>query len=52
MSLYEYPARLAVKMHGRFRPYIYIYLHLHRSDVYHHDWLVFDNILEVLVEVC
>ena len=27
-------------------------LHLHRSDVYHHDWFVFDDILEVLVEVC
>ena len=32
--------------------YIYIYLHVHRSDVDHDDWLVFDNILEVLVEVC
>ena len=31
---------------------IYIYLHVHRSDVDHDDWLVFDNILEVLVEVC
>ena len=49
VSLREYPARLAVKMHGRFRPYIYIY---HRSDVYQHDWHVFDTILEVLVEVC
>ena len=41
------PSSLAVKMHGRFRPYIY-----HRSDVYQHDWHVFDTILEVLVEVC
>ena len=31
---------------------IYIYLHVHRSDVDQDDWLVFDNILEVLVEVC
>ena len=31
---------------------VYIYLHVHRSDVDHDDWLVFDNILEVLVEVC
>ena len=49
VSLREYPARLAVKMHGRFRPYICMY---HRSDVYQHDWHVFDTILEVLVEVC
>ena len=30
---------------------IYIII-VHRSDVDHDDWLVFDNILEVLVEVC
>ena len=23
---------------------IYIYLHVHRSDVDHDDWLVFDNL--------